>query len=196
MTLLSILIPSIPSRLGKLQKLYGDLLAQAEGQPVEILSFLDNKKRSIGLKSDALVQVAIGKYCAFVDDDDAVYSNYIADMLTGAREDADVIVFNEHCTINGGTVFTVKFGLEYENEEAHVDNGRWANITRKPWHPCGWRTEIAKSEHFPDASYGEDWHWCKRLVPKAKSQFRIDKVLSRYDYNESVTEAEIVFPKE
>lgn len=110
--------------------------------------------------------------------------------------DVDVIVFNEHCTINGGNIFTVKFGLEFENQPAHKENGSWADITRKPWHPCAWRTELAQSEHFPDASYGEDWHWCKRLVAKAKTQHRVLNTISRYDYDERVTEAAHVFPKE
>jgi glycosyltransferase involved in cell wall biosynthesis len=199
MTVLSILIPSIPSRIDKMKRLFDRLQAQVDvgKYDVEVLSFLDNKKRSVGLKRDALVQLAQGKYCAFVDDDDEVYDCYVHELAFAAKaRDVDVIVFNEHCTINNGNIFTVRFGLEYPNEEAHMVKGRWADVTRKPWHPCAWRTSIAQSERFSDASYGEDWHWCKRLIPKAKTQHRINAVISRYDFNNVTTEAAHVFPKD
>lgn len=195
---LSILIPSIPSRLDKLGRLFTKLQGQVDrgNYPVEILSFLDNKKRSVGFKRDALVQLARGEFCCFVDDDDQVYDCYIHELVFAAKHQrADVIVFNEHCTINKENIFTVRFGLEYPNEEAHKENGRWVDITRKPWHPCAWRTRIAQSERFADASYGEDWHWCKRLLSKAKTQHRINRVISRYDFDNRTTEAEHVFPK-
>lgn len=195
--LFSILIPAIPSRLDRLKALYDKLLEQAKDYPgVEILAFLDNKRRSVGLKRDALVQIARGAYLAFVDDDDHVYGDYVKEIHKAitAGTDPDVIVFNEHAVVNGGNIFTVRFGIEYENQEAHKVKDAWADITRKPFHSCVWSREIAQSEHFPDASYGEDWHWCKRLIPKVKTQHRIDMVLSKYVYDDRVTEAEHIFP--
>ena len=53
--LLSILIPSIPSRFEMVRALVEKLELQIGDLPVEILVFLDNKRRSIGMKRDALV---------------------------------------------------------------------------------------------------------------------------------------------
>ena len=68
---LSILIPSIPSRFRRFQKLFEKINAQATNE-VEILGLFDNKKRSIGHKRDALVQMSKGEYVCFCDDDDDV----------------------------------------------------------------------------------------------------------------------------
>jgi len=194
----SILIPSIPSRLHRLEVLFAKLQNQVSSTPfeVEILSLLDNKKRSIGLKRDALVRCARGDYLAFCDDDDDVSEDYVKSICEALlRESPDVLVFNERCSINGENDFIVRFGMEYENEEARQENGVWVDVKRKPFHCCVWKSSIARSESFPDASYGEDWHWCKRLVPKVEKQWRIDRVLKMYRYDRSVTEAELVFPK-
>lgn len=198
MILLSVLIPAIPNRFEKAQRLFKKLSALSDGMEIEVLCLFDNKKRSVGLKRDALVQIAAGKYLTFVDDDDDVYDDYIGKIIEAINnfKDADVIVFNEHVRINGGNIFTVRFGIEYENQQCRQVDGKWIDITRKPFHSCVWRSEIAKSEHFPDASYGEDWHWCKRLIPKVKRQHRIDLVLSKYVFDRDVTEAEHVFPKD
>lgn len=194
--LFTILIPSIPSRLGMLAELYKRLQAQVDKvapKDVEILSFLDNKRRSVGLKRDGLVQLAHGDFLAFVDDDDVVYDDYVLEILNAIRANpnADVIVFNEDVSINGGNIFTCRFGIEYENQQCRTDaNGKWQNITRKPFQSCVWRTPLAQSEHFPNVSWGEDWDWCKRLIPKVKIQHRIEKTLMCYRYSDRVTEAD------
>jgi len=194
----SILIPSIPSRIRRLEVLFAKLQNQVGSTTfeVEILSLLDNKTRSIGLKRDALVRCARGDYLAFCDDDDDVSEDYVKSICEALlRESPDVLVFNERCNINGGNDFIVRFGMEYENEEARQENGVWVDVKRKPFHCCVWKSSIARSESFPDASYGEDWHWCKRLVPKVEKQWRIDRVLKMYRYDRNVTEAKLVFPK-
>ena len=49
---LSVLIPSIPSRFKRFQKLFEKINAQATNE-VEIFGLFDDKKRSIGHKRDA-----------------------------------------------------------------------------------------------------------------------------------------------
>lgn len=196
---LSILIPSIPSRLPKLSNLFAKLEKQiSDGnlRDIELLSFLDNKQRSIGYKRDALVQIAKGKYLTFIDDDDMIYDDYLKTILDGTKANTDLIEYKQDVSINGGNIFQVSFSIENENQEARQENGKWVDIIRKPFHTSVWRTSIAQSERFADASYGEDWDWCKRLIPKVKSEFWIDKVLCRYIFDENVTEAEHIFVEE
>ena len=193
----SILIPSIPSRFTKLIKQFTMLSQQCEGKPVEILAFTDNKKRSIGYKRDALVQIAKGEFLSFVDDDDLVELYYVDEVLKAISEhpDSDLFTLKMTAAINGGNPFIVDYDLKYENEEAQQINGVWRDIKRKPFHNNIWRTTIAQSERFPDASYGEDYHWAKRLHPKVKTSFKIDKIMSHYFFDDKVTEAEHIFPE-
>ena len=193
---LSILVPSIPSRFDRLVTLYRKLEILVGDHPVEILCCIDNKKRSIGLKRDTLVQAARGDYIAFVDDDDEISDDYVESILKAIEEGSDVIVFKQHCTINDGNVFTVDFDVNNINEEATIVDDKWIDIKRKPFHICGWKREIAQKHRFPDASYGEDWYWCVRALADVHSQTKIDKHLHFYRYNDRVTEAALDFPKE
>lgn len=198
----SILVPAVPSRLIGLEKLLEKLSAQAEGKPVEILALLDNKKRTVGLKRDALVQAALGTYLAFVDDDDDVSDDYVDRILEAinCNTEADVIVFKQRCRfvnakcISGleidGPPFIVDHSIHHEMEAAHqYPDGHWRDIKRKPWHHNAWRSSIAKSVHFPDSSFGEDGAWCSKLWPFVHREFKIDKVLHYYRFNGKTTEA-------
>lgn len=196
---LSILIPSIPSRIEKyLVPLYRRLEDLVGPRPVEILSCIDNKKRSIGLKRDALVQQAIGDYVAFVDDDDEVTDNYVTSIIGAIVQipGVDVIAFKQWVTINDGNKFTVDFSINHVNEEAKHINGVWQDIKRQPFHICAWRRDLAQKYRFPDASYGEDWHWAKRVLEEVKTEARIDKHLHFYRYSDKVTEAALDFAKD
>jgi hypothetical protein len=173
-----------------LLKLYGELSRQADGLPVEILAFTDNKKRSIGLKRDALVQIATGKYVSFVDDDDETYPCYVAEMLAGCESGADVISTVQHASLNGDNKFVVNFGIDNDNEQAYAIDGIWQDIKRKPFHTCAWKSEIAKKYHFPDIGYGEDWLWCEQLLRDVKTEHKINIPIMCYRWDEGVTEAD------
>ena len=66
---LAILIPSIPSRFKRFERLFERINDQAtkSDMVVEVLGLFDNKKRSIGHKRDALVQMSKGDYVCFCD---------------------------------------------------------------------------------------------------------------------------------
>jgi hypothetical protein len=187
---LSILIPSIPSRFEKMQNLYNRLLIECEKLPIEILCLVDNKMRSIGEKRDALVQLAKGDYLTILDDDDDFFEGYAKEIIAATSFDVDVITFNQKCTLDGKS-FYVDFNLYYEKNEPAKQNKyeNYIDIKRQPFHCCVWRTSIAQSERFANVGYSEDWHWCKRLIPKCKTQHKINKVLHHYIFNSETTEA-------
>ncbi len=190
----SILVPAVPSRLSnRLTPLLEKLLLQCKDRSdVEILSFIDNKKRTIGEKRDALVQLSQGDYVAFVDDDDDIADDYvqkICDCIVNSDINPDVIVFNQIASINGNK-FLVEFGLEYENEQAQqLKDGSYIDIHRKPFHVCAWKSSLAKGVRFPVNSWGEDWAWAEQLVEIAKTQERINSVLHYYIYSDQHSEA-------
>lgn len=210
--LFSVLIPSVPRRISKLAALFEKLQAQAKDEPVEILSLLDNKKRSVGLKREALVQSAQGSYLAFVDDDDDVADDYISKIVGAVKEIKalpgasdvmwpDVIVFKQHCTfVNAkaiscleidGPPFTIHHSIHNAMQAVHqYPDGTWKDITRKPWHHNAWRSALAKKFHFPDKMFGEDGEWCEQMWPEIRFQYEIDgPPLHYYHWNGKTTEA-------
>ena len=185
----SILILSVPSRFDKMIALYNKLMRQVGTLDVEVLVMVDNKKRSIGDKRNDLVVAARGDYLAFIDDDDDVSDDYVAEIMKAIEHGPDVIVFNEEATLNGENPFIVRPGVEYVNEPSKKIGGKWMDIRRRPWHWCAWKSSIAKTERVPDMMYGEDSLWVERLFPKVRRQERIDKVLRYYRYNKATSEA-------
>jgi glycosyltransferase involved in cell wall biosynthesis len=178
---LSILVPTVPMRVGaQFKTLITDLYRQAEGLPVEILGLYDNKKRSIGAKRNALLELAQGDYIVFIDDDDIVANDYVKIVLEviNANPDADCITYNIisiednqleiHCT------YDVNF--DYESDR---NAGWWKG---KPTHTHLWRASLVKSQKFPDQNVGEDYSWIAKVCPLVKKQVNIDKVLYWYRF--------------
>ena len=171
--------------------LLNKVLAQASGRrDVEVLFLVDNRRRSIGLKRKVLIGASNGAYVANIDDDDDIADTYVADICAeiDKGEQPEVIVFNQQSTLEGipgnpSNPFTVRAGIEYENEDAHIVNGAYVDITRKPWHWCVWRSDLAKAAENPDSYIDEDWYWVRQMIPLVKKQARIDKVLHYYKYD-------------
>lgn len=181
---LSVLICSIPQRFDTLQKIYAKVMQQAEGKPVEILVFMDNKKRTIGEKRNAMTSIANGKYFILLDDDDDCSDDYINELLIAADSDADIISFDQQVYISG-VPGIVNFSLSNENEE-FVPNG----ITkRKPFSVCAFKTETFKDVSFGKLNYGEDFIFSKKAWEIATSEHHINKVLHTYIYDQKITAA-------
>lgn len=187
---LSILICGTPARAAsKALPLVGRLLAQLypDDKRVEVLYLLDNKKRSVGAKRQALLDIAQGEYIAYVDDDDDVAPEYCESILKAiatAPEKPDVVTFDQIANI-AGNVGQVRFGLGNPNDDFNPD----AITRRNAWHVCAWRRELAKQYTFPDLMDGEDWAWAEQLCAAAKTSVHIYAVLHFYHFNPKTTEA-------
>lgn len=185
---LSILIPSIPSRFDKLVEQYNKIVEMVGDKDIEVLAFTDNKKRTIGEKRDALVQMCKGEYFMFVDDDDELVS--LDEIYQGTFQDVDVITFKQECKNNDGSSFVVDFGLKNDLEHNVDDNGNYLDCKRPPFHVCAWNKKY-KQYRFPNVNYSEDWGWLKQFVNMAQYEYKIDKVVHKYNFNILVTEASI-----
>jgi len=195
---LSVLILSISSRLDKLTKLLDKLETQIKDRPekVEVLCLLDNKSKHIADKRNDLLAAARGKYIAFLDDDDDISDDYITTLVDIIEEypQADIITFNQKCLINGRKM-NVIFGMNNPTEHpVLMPDGNLSDILRPPFHMCVWKTNIAKSEVFEriydeNGQSGEDHHWCKKLYPKIKIEYKINKALHHYIYSSQTTES-------
>jgi len=188
--LLSILTASIPERADKLEMLTAKITAQIGDLPVEHLVFLDNRKRTIGAKRDALLRIARGTFIAYVDDDDTVSPDYVASLIEAIKTTAspndqvDVITFAQFARVDKACAKIV-FGLRQENQPFVPDTA----VLRAAWHVCAWRRSVAILSHFPESNYGEDWAFAEPLNRIARASIHLDKVLHYYRFNSATTAA-------
>lgn len=185
--ILSILTPAVPSRFSQIETLCREIASQIGGNAVEHLVLVDNKKRTVGEKRDALLRAARGKYVAFVDDDDWVSPGYVDELLKAAASNPDVITFLQEAAVNDARG-VIEFRLGNENEAFKP----WsAGVTRRnAWHVCAWRRALALQSGFPASNYGEDWAFAAPLcaIPGLR-EVHIDKCLHIYRHSSQTTEA-------
>lgn len=186
MNQLSILIASTPSRWDMTRRLYDRLSLMSEGKDIEILLFIDNKKRSIGAKREALKNMANGKYMCWCDSDDELIS--LDEIYEATFQDVDVIDFKAECKNNNGSTYIVTQQLGHPVEHNDDGTGNYIDMKRPPFTNCAWHHKFKKFS-FPDISYSEDWEWVKQCLIEAKTDIFIDKILFRYNFDLSITEA-------
>ena len=185
-------MPTLPSRRATFTPLFDKLCGQAKGGPVEVVALLDNRTRTIGAKCNALLGASRGVYVSFVDDDDAVSDDYVAEILAAIRPtfDLDVITFKIECRLtwkNGQTQEAMIWpDINDKNEEFHA-----GVVKRKPMQIACWRGALARSFKWADAQYEADTAWARQLWEEARSsrQHKIDRVLYWYRWSETGTEA-------
>lgn len=187
--ILSILIPTIPSRVSMFAELYHELNKQATYMntfhytlgSIEILvdgsaAFLDGGL-SIGKKRQALVERATGKYLCFVDDDETVAPNYIETLVRLCQENSDVVTFRNISKLDGYWCL-IDMSIHYENEEATPIN----TVRRRPWHICPVKSMLAKSFQFDDVNYGEDWAWFQQVLKFCTTESKSNAILHQYHH--------------
>lgn len=187
---LSILIPSIPERLDQLKAVIAFYESMIEkhnltGQ-VELLSFCDNKKRSIGQKRTDLISLAKGEYVVMSDEDDRLTRKYFERIAEAIESKCDVIVYYQFARINDLYTF-VDFGRNFP-VQYEVPMG----VTLRPaWHCCTWRRSIVKDIKFGDTNYGEDHEWAMAANDIAKSEYRIAEVCHIYEHDSHLSAASL-----
>ena len=188
MITLSILVPTVPSRLTYFYpRIMKQLLTQCENYPeVEILGLFDNKKRTVGEKRQDLLNLARGKHLVFIDDDDRISDDYVSEILNALRNnpDTDCVVFDCICCENNCKTVYGKYGIEFEYGHLNGDKNKWRG---KPAHTMVYKSSIAKKHCYQSTNYGEDINWVVRACKDIKYQTRIDKVLYYYDANTLTT---------
>lgn len=186
--LLSVLIPSIPSRIDKLTELMEVFAKQADPR-LEVLCLMDNKTRHLGAKRNALMNMAAGRYLMHCDDDDSVAPDFFAQLLPHLHFYYDLIAYDASVSFNGSPEFRVRTQLGAECEQPqHLPSGRYSDIVRPPWHWSCWRSDFARQFKFPAHYDGaEDWFFLKQALPAVEKWKKIDAVLfyHRYDNRNS-----------
>lgn len=189
---LTILVCSIHTRyatfLPEIEKQLFDqynALALEDQDRTEIIVLTDNKKLMLGTKRNLLTNMAQGKYVVFVDDDDKIADDYIAQLLEGTKSNADCIVFQAAVSLNGEAPKTC-----YYSKDVKADYNTAVAYYRIPNHICCIKKSVSLKSSFPNVLYGEDAGFGKVLLPHLKTEHKIDKVLYYYNYNSETTETQ------
>lgn len=161
-------------------------LAPGFQDAVEIIMVTDNKKMMLGAKRNAMVDIAQGRYVAFVDDDDRLEPDYLVSLLDAiARHPADVITFQVSVSLNGADPQLCVYSKNFRADRNLPDR-----YERLPNHLMCVRRELAAKVQFPHQAYGEDAGYAKQLQPLLESEHAIDRVLYHYDFFEATTETQ------
>jgi hypothetical protein len=190
MTVLSILIPTIPERVEMFTRVFNEVHRQIQYchtvhpslGSVEVL--VDDSKKfldgglSIGKKREALVQRASGKYLCFLDDDERISPNYLETILRLCQYGADVVTFRNFSRLENFWML-VDMSLKYHtNDQASPD----FMIRRRAWHICPVRSIFAKLYSFPDTNYSEDWEWFEKVLKHCTTEAKTDAILHEYHH--------------
>lgn len=160
-----------------LPKLLDIIEPQIGALPVEILVLSDNRRRTVGEKRNALIELAQGDYIVQVDDDDTVSPDFVASILAACNAGSDCVVYDVWVTVDGEQGKPCHYGLAYEyvnKPEAYY---------RRPNPRMVIRTELARKVRFKPVNFGEDDEWAERLRPHLGTETRINKVLYYYNYS-------------
>jgi len=185
--LFTIGILTVPERKEYLDRLLGllDRIIPSEyKQSVEILVNNDNMVKTVGQKRNEILDIAKGKYTAFIDDDDMVSDNYFKLIIPELEKDVDGVGWNGQYYVNGIPI--MKFNHANKNNGHFKENG----VQHRPLnHLNPVRTSIAKQIKFPEKNFAEDADFCDRLLASGliKTESNIDKILYHYLWNSKET---------
>jgi glycosyltransferase involved in cell wall biosynthesis len=158
MPILSILIPSITQRftthlLSLIIELERQINLLENPNDVELIVFMDNKRRSIGHKRQGSLDLAKGLFIAYVDDDDKVDPLYVEKAVASIKANAyvDVLTFNQWVILNDEPPISLTFQLGHEKYDEISD----AFPIRPPFHVCFWRRDLVNpcSPSAPNAAW-------------------------------------------
>lgn len=154
---LSILIPTLANRANFRKRLMGMLAPQLSAD-IELLTDLDNGERKTGTKRNALIERATGDYVVFIDDDDRIAPEYIAELMAGISKGVDVVSIRGRYRLNGGK----------SSEFIDKPHRAWSrdadgNHLRGVQHLDAVKRSIALQAKFPEISFGEDKAWGERI---------------------------------
>jgi len=157
---ISFLIPTIPGRETSLNSLM-DSIREKMGRLAPNIRYridigFDNRETSIGMKRQAMIQNAVGKYVAFIDDDDSITDAYIEDVVQMIQGQFPVMRLRGEI---GPYTFTHSLANSLNSPMARGDE-----FLRPPNHLNPMMADVAKLIHYKDAIRGEDLDWTIRMA--------------------------------
>ena len=208
----SVLISGIPERYHTVQPLLFSLLetqSAARIPDIELCYLLDNKRRTVGAKRNALLDMARGEYVSFIDDDDLVATDYVQrthraiGLARKSEAPADVICFPQRATLHPHMItHECTYSLAYWRDRKPEDRRQLApapgkdgqplpNVllwTGPPAHTMAWRRATIGDTRFAEKQFGEDVDWVDEVCAKAATEVRLEcEPLYFYKFNQETS---------
>jgi len=182
--LLSILIPTLVARQALFDRLHTQLRRQIDalnaGAVVEVLWSSDDGTEPTGSKRNRLMGQASGRFIVFVDDDDRVSADYVAQILAAIRANPGV-----DCISCAGEIrFRGRHPRKLVHSIAYRDwYARGGHYLRPPCHITPIRREIALRYRFAAIDVSEDMDWTLRICRDGalRDEVVIERILYYYD---------------
>jgi len=184
MTLLSILICSIPKRKAMLNRLLNQIADYSKDyfSETELEILIDESiDKTIGAKRDRLLNKSNGKYIAFIDDDDSITEHYFKEIRKGIDGNYDCCSLRGVMTWNGGNPELFEHSIKYT---AWNTTRNIIKYERFPNHLNCIKSEIAKQVNFNELNHGEDKDWSYKLNETGliKTEHFINEIIYNYQY--------------
>ena len=176
---LSVCIATVPKRSAMLARLVDYLLDQiARDAPRKAEVITDAGPGTIGEKRQRLLERARGHFVAYVDDDDWIAHDYIAQIVSAVERvpTADCLSLWGVITENGDNPQRFHHSIQYDGWYRTAD-GLYA---RTPNHLNAVRRDIALQVGFEPKQFGEDHQYSKGIRPLLKTEVPIDSILYHY----------------
>lgn len=176
-----ILIASVYARTGELTQLLDGLSRQASAYrgEVGVLVDRDDGDAPVGVKRTRLLEVATAEYVCFVDDDDQVRDDYVAQIMYALAGRPDYVGFRVAYTVDGVRQKDAvhKFGQPW----AETDDGYLRGVSHL--NPIR-RVAALAGLPFLDG-FGEDHDWAGKVEASGlvKNGAYIDEALYHYRYS-------------
>lgn len=139
---------------------------------------------TIGDKRNKLMDMAIGKYVAFIDDDDEVADYYIEDILNAIDQEPDVVGISGVMRWKTKRTRTVNFMFYHT-----IRNKKWwkssRGFERCPNHLNPIRSDIARRFKFESLKHGEDQDWSQKLQESGLlvTEWMLSRPVYYYNYD-------------
>ena len=174
---LSILIPTLPQRVDFLHRML-KILAPQVTKDVEVLIDMDNRASTLGAKRNALISRAKGEYVVFVDDDDRVSDDYVAQLMVGIDKGVDAV----------GIQQVITFDCKNPQNVYERANVPWLTLPngdyqRSIQHLSAVKRSIAVQIPYEETNFGEDSRWSNELMRRGliKTAHEIHKPIYFYE---------------
>ncbi len=137
------------------------------------------------------ISLATGQYILFVDSDDYLQPNTLANLLEQAERDKlDVLRFRYQNVKENGEVFVPHEGMKTNyNDYSSTPTDGLTFLNERMWVQCYVvqflvKTEIVRQELFTHGIYFEDVDWTPRMLLRAKRVASTDLVVYNYLWRE------------
>lgn len=180
MTTWSILIPTIGQREPLFLRLMDALMPQVDqhaGQ-VNVIAWRNAGNPPLGQLRDEMLACTDADYVSFIDDDDLVAPDYVADIVAALEDKPDHVGFQLEYCVDGVPQEIVDHSLKHRRWHRNAEGRLLRDFT----HVDPIRRDIAVRGRFGVTRRGraEDRVWCRQIRPLMHNERYVDKVLYHY----------------